>query len=210
MNDQMEGTQAGAADAVGGEQDTLEPPSSKSQKIVADIIVENNDWQAFGNVNALVQNACDVIASCNEPKLVGDGPATVTVALSTDERISELNREFRNKSTATNVLSFPATSSTAAQIDELYLGDIIIAAQTTLDEARTNDISPAHHLQHLVVHAVLHLLGYDHENKADALEMEELETKLLAGLNISNPYESNTTKLSATPALKIKPCSQTT
>jgi probable rRNA maturation factor len=69
-----------------------------------------------------------------------------------------------------------------------HLGDIVLAAETILREAAELGINPRHHLQHLVVHGLLHLLGYDHQSEAEAEPMEALEVEILAGLGIPNPY----------------------
>ncbi|MFZ2620315.1 MAG: rRNA maturation RNase YbeY [Alphaproteobacteria bacterium] len=105
----------------------------------------------------------------------------VTIRLAENEEVQALNKQFRGKDYATNVLSFPSE-------DEGYAGDIIIAVPVLVKEAETEGKPVLHHLQHLVIHGILHVHGFDHENEADAAEMEGLETILLATLNIPNPY----------------------
>jgi probable rRNA maturation factor len=70
------------------------------------------------------------------------------------------------------------------------LGDVVLAAETVLREADAQAIEPAHHLQHLIVHGLLHLLGYDHETGAAAEQMERLETAILASIGVGDPYGS--------------------
>lgn len=107
----------------------------------------------------------------------------IVVLLADDAAIHELNQQFRDKDQATNVLSFPA-----AENPEHHLGDVALAFETCLREAKDQSKPLAHHLQHLVTHGVLHLLGYDHITDAEADQMEGLERIVLAGLGIPDPY----------------------
>ncbi|WP_428670940.1 rRNA maturation RNase YbeY [Reyranella sp.] len=107
---------------------------------------------------------------------------SLTVALSDDRRVQALNKRDRKKDKPTNVLSYPSGEKT-------FLGDIVLARQTVLREARAQKKSPADHLAHLVVHGTLHLLGHDHETSdTDADRMEALERRILRKLGISDPY----------------------
>jgi probable rRNA maturation factor len=115
--------------------------------------------------------------------------AAVAIALASDAAVRRLNRDFRGKDRPTNVLSFPAGSRATEAGAPRFIGDIVLARQTVLREARAQDKRPGHHLTHLVVHGTLHLLGYDHENAADARRMEMLEVRILAGLGIADPYQ---------------------
>ena len=108
---------------------------------------------------------------------------SVTLLLTDDATIADLNRRFRQRDQPTNVLSFPAP-----QNPERFLGDIALAYGVCAREAREQGKPLAHHLQHLVAHGVLHLLGYDHVSDAQADEMEDLERAVLAGLGIPDPY----------------------
>lgn len=96
------------------------------------------------------------------------------------------NRRYRNRDYATNVLSFPYTPQ-AKQATGL-LGDLVICAPVVAREAKQQNKPLNHHYAHLTIHGVLHLLGYDHEIEADAERMEALERKLLARLDIADPY----------------------
>jgi len=116
-------------------------------------------------------------------------PAELTVYLANDDVVRRLNREFRGKDKPTNVLSFPATGGpTPPPGAPLLLGDVVIARETVLREAASQGKTASAHLAHLVVHGVLHLLGYDHEQPAEAERMESLEVRILAGLGIPDPY----------------------
>ena len=124
------------------------------------------------------------------------GPAAaveVSVLLTDDEAIRALNRQWRAKDAATNVLSFPtvepaALLGLAASRDPYPIGDIVVAFETTTREAAAEGKPLRHHLAHLVVHGTLHLLGLDHEDDAAALTMEGLERRHLAGLGVPDPY----------------------
>lgn len=104
----------------------------------------------------------------------------VTIVLATDAFVRKLNRDFRGKDKPTNVLSFPGVGD--------YLGDIILARQTIEREAKTQGKTPRDHTIHLIIHGLLHLLGYDHERPKQAQNMEALEIKILKKLGINNPY----------------------
>jgi probable rRNA maturation factor len=108
----------------------------------------------------------------------GSTELTIRVVGAAESR--RLNRKWRGKDKPTNVLSFAA--------DEPALGDLAICAPVVAREAREQGKSPAAHWAHMVVHGVLHLLGYDHENDRDAQRMEARETKILAQLGMPNPY----------------------
>ena len=116
----------------------------------------------------------------------------ISVLLTTDNAMRRLNALYRGIDKPTNVLSFPAVSSdgTSAPPPDapVLLGDVAIAYGTTNREARAEDKTLAAHLSHLVVHGVLHLLGYDHHCDRDAMKMEKLETNILGGLGIADPY----------------------
>ena len=108
-------------------------------------------------------------------------PVSIAIALDSDAAVRRLNHTYRGKDKPTNVLSFPGARP--------FLGDIVLARQTVLREAREQDMRPADHLTHLVMHGTLHLLGYDHElGERQARRMERLETRLLAAMGIADPY----------------------
>jgi probable rRNA maturation factor len=117
------------------------------------------------------------------------GKCELTVVLANDEFVRELNKTYRGKDKATNILSFPSSSPESRILNpESYLGDIILAYNTIASEAREQGKSFRDHTVHLLVHGVLHLLGHDHENDKEAEIMEAMEIKILKKLGIRNPY----------------------
>jgi probable rRNA maturation factor len=111
------------------------------------------------------------------------GGEHLVVLLTDDAAVRELNGRFRGQDKPTNVLSFPAAAN-----PEGHLGDLALAYGVCAREAAEQGKTLAAHLQHLVAHGVLHLLGYDHMTEPEAREMEDLERAVLAGLGIADPY----------------------
>ena len=109
----------------------------------------------------------------------------ISIFFSGDKKVMELNDTFRKKKSATNVLSFPSNFKFN---NTLFLGDIIFSIETILKEAKRDNKCVENHLIHLFIHAVLHLLGYDHETEEQAKKMEDLEIEILRNLKIDNPY----------------------
>lgn len=159
---------------------------------VADCVIEDDRWSDAG-LEALAARA--VAATLG---WAGLGGGTVVVLGCDDARIAALNADFRGKPQATNVLSWPsaapaprAPGATPALPDDDELGDIAIAYDTCRAEAAAQAKPFDDHVTHLLVHAVLHLLGHDHDNDADADLMEGAERAILSGLGIPDPYASD-------------------
>ncbi len=110
----------------------------------------------------------------------------ISISFSGDKKVMELNNSFRKKYSATNVLSFPSNHK---YNNTLFLGDIIFSFQTIFMEAKRDNKSIENHLTHLFIHAVLHLIGYDHKTDEQAKKMEDLEIQILGNLKIENPYK---------------------
>jgi probable rRNA maturation factor len=108
--------------------------------------------------------------------------------LSDDSAIRALNRDWRGKNAPTNVLSFRARPPGKSPLPSPYIGDIVIAYQTTAREAVAEGKPFKHHLVHLAVHGFLHLIGYDHETERQAQRMERLERAILARVAVPDPY----------------------
>ncbi|HIP23176.1 MAG TPA: rRNA maturation RNase YbeY [Rhodobacteraceae bacterium] len=147
-----------------------------------EVILEDDRWEAVG-LEALCGPAERVALAVT--RRVPDGFEIALMGCD-DARIAALNKDFRGKETATNVLSWPRSKTPPIAGGEL--GDIAIAFETCQQEAKEKGISVHDHVTHLVIHGILHLLGYDHILDQDAEEMEALEIKALAKLGVSNPY----------------------
>lgn len=154
-------------------------------RFAVDILVEDARWDRVPDAPALAERAAQAaLAACGDAFARA---AEMSVTLTDDARIRVLNRQWREKDKATNVLSFPA-AEVPEDVTPEPLGDVIVALETVLAEAQAEDKRPQDHLVHLVVHGTLHLLGFDHEDDAEAEEMEEMERGILEGLGISDPY----------------------
>jgi len=116
---------------------------------------------------------------------------TLSIRIVDEAEAQRFNRDYRNKDYATNVLSFPAElpEGLPAEIRQSQMGDLLICATVVAREAKEQRRPEIDHWAHLTVHGVLHLLGYDHEQADEANVMESLETKILAKLGISDPYQ---------------------
>lgn len=160
------------------EQDAV-PPA-----IEVDIAVACDGWRGA---------VADLEARCRESvetALATGGwtaAAEVSLLLADDSEIRRLNRRFRGRDAATNVLAFP-TGAAGAGGAPVLLGDVALAYETVCAEAAVQGKTPADHVSHLIVHGVLHLLGFDHEDDGAATEMEERERQALAALGIADPY----------------------
>ena len=116
--------------------------------------------------------------------------AELTVRLVGLSEITHLNHTYRKKNKATNVLAFPSNLPDDVLLDYPFLGDIVVCPAVLKEESLVLDTPLIAHWAHIIIHGVLHLLGYDHINKADAEIMESLEIKTLATLGFDNPYAS--------------------
>lgn len=156
--------------------------------IEVEISRESGDWPDGIEV-PIRQAAEEALAAAFAPE---DGPAELSIVLADDPFVQALNRDYRGKDAPTNVLSFAFGDDEDEPEGDpdapVLLGDVILSYDTLLREANEQGKPFAHHLAHLVVHGVLHLLGYDHIEDAEAEEMEGLETAILARLTIPDPY----------------------
>ena len=156
----------------------------------------DEEWDSSRSWDALVRSAAEAaIAESAFPQLATSERAVeISVLLTGDAEMRDLNAEYRGKHQPTNVLSFPMVDAedlrdTNVGGPELLLGDIILARGVCEAEAAEKGISVEDHATHLVVHGTLHLLGYDHHDETDAADMEAREVRALERLGIANPYE---------------------
>jgi probable rRNA maturation factor len=155
-----------------------------------EIEIEDPAWtQALPNVEALSMAAAAAALKAPSVSFADRSPESggasrrVVILLAGDAAVQELNARFRGQDKPTNVLAFPAAPN-----PEGHLGDVALGYGVCAREAARQGKPLAHHLQHLVAHGVLHLLGYDHMNDDEAQEMEGLERVVLAGLGVADPY----------------------
>ncbi len=162
-----------------------------------DVELSREDPWPDGDWDALASRAARAAVAATPHGELATGPALVeiSVRLTSDEEVRGLNRQYRGKDKPTNVLSFPMiqpdlieTVSQNSDDGEVLLGDLVLAHGICVAEAADKGISVADHLTHLVVHGVLHLLGYDHQGEGEAEHMEAIERDVLAGLGIADPY----------------------
>lgn len=118
------------------------------------------------------------------------GECEISILLTDDARLRDLNRDWRGQDEPTNVLAFPCGDNAAMSGQPCLLGDVALAYQTVLSEAVRDGVRFCDHLCHLVVHGVLHLLGEDHQTSAEARRMERMEVSALRRLGIGDPYAS--------------------
>lgn len=154
----------------------------------------DSNWQ--GLAERAVAAAAAVAPELADPRLVA------SLLFTSDAEIHALNREWRGRNGATNVLSFPMlarrdllalTPAGASATPPIFLGDIALASETCAREAAEKGIALETHAAHLIIHGLLHLAGHDHETStADAEAMEALETEALALMGIADPYGERT------------------
>jgi probable rRNA maturation factor len=143
-----------------------------------EIEVESDEWSVG------LEDPAGLARVAAEAALAATGRAGGVVILLTDDaEIATLNADFRAKDGPTNVLSFPAPPNILG-----HLGDIALASGVCQREAAAQGKTLAHHLQHLVAHGVLHLLGYDHISESEAVIMETMERRIMHGLGAPDPY----------------------
>lgn len=148
--------------------------------------VEAGDWPAEGELEAVLQRVAD--ACLGELNVAVLRPPELGVTFTDDDCMAELNRQWRGRAGPTNVLSFPLVELTPGAEMPPMLGDIVIAFETVAREAQEQEKPFIDHLAHLLVHGLLHLVGYDHMNDDEAETMEALERRILERLAIPDPY----------------------
>ena len=150
-----------------------------------DMAINAEGWQNEETLRRLVDS---VLQATLQELGFNNIDSELSLVFTNDADIREINAKWRHIDKPTNVLSFPAFALQPGQEPGEILGDIVIARETVEREAAEEDKSFDDHLSHLVVHGLLHLMGYDHQNDDEAEQMETLERKILASLGISDPY----------------------
>ncbi|MFK8083714.1 MAG: rRNA maturation RNase YbeY [Granulosicoccus sp.] len=142
---------------------------------------------------AQLKGQCSTTLECQSRLAIGGiDQIEVSVQMLDAPAMQSLNNTYRNKDSATNVLSFESglpVLNDNESLQLLVLGDLVFCPDIIAREARQQGKSEAQHWAHMVVHGTLHLCGYDHLEPADATEMENLEIQILSGMGIPNPYQ---------------------
>jgi probable rRNA maturation factor len=160
----------------------MRPPRGRRKNAPKiEFLIQSRHWRKQPGAAATIKKAIAAAA-----KAASTGRAELAIVLSDDSAIRALNRNWRGKDEATNVLSFPALRN-GPRLGS-YIGDIVIAYQTAAREAAAENKPFRDHLAHLAVHGYLHLIGYDHETDRAAERMERLERAILARIAVANPY----------------------
>ncbi len=156
---------------------------SQSSRIELEILYHDTKWQSLENLEAIILSA--VKATFNKVGHEEQKPLLISIVFADDFEVQKLNKSFRNKDKPTNVLSFPTEGYDWQEIEtSLSLGDIILAYETVIHEAKNLQMSTLDHVSHLIIHGILHLIGFDHEDDNDAQIMEGLEREILNSIGI--------------------------
>lgn len=150
-----------------------------------DLSIEADAWGEEGPLALLAERMIAVALAVADLKVQDN--SEVSLLFTDDEAIRALNTRWRAKNKATNVLSFPG-SDPQGEVYGPLLGDIVLARETVEHEAAELGIEFSDHLSHLLVHGLLHLFDYDHQENDEAERMESLEKAILAALGIDDPY----------------------
>jgi probable rRNA maturation factor len=180
-----------AADSSALPVDEETPPGPARQSLCLGVSEQEGPWADVSSLDLAIRRVGEALA--RHPAGARVRCRQATVVLGSDALVGRLNATYRGKAAATNVLSFPFTPRAARADQEAnrYLGDVVLAAETIAREAAERRIEPIHHVQHLVLHGLLHLIGYDHASEAEAVQMEQLETEILTRLGLKDPYAAS-------------------
>ncbi len=169
--------------------------------IFIDLELKSKKWNEEKNIEKLVEKICQKIIPLTDLKklLTKNFTLEIAVSLVSDAQIKKINQQFRDKNKATDVLSFSnldenlirqiGLKKAVGPSNYLLLGDIVIAYETVKKESLAQKKKFHEHLTHLILHSILHLIGFDHEDEKMAKIMENLEIKILKTLKIQNPYQ---------------------
>jgi len=154
--------------------------------MLIDITIEYDAWSKLDELESLIKTAA--LAAVFEREDDFKHRAELSVLLTSDEVIRQLNSTYRGQNKPTNVLSFGGEPDARSQNRNFLLGDIVLSYQTINTEAQQQRKNFGNHVSHLIVHGVLHLMGHDHRDDETADDMELVEINILKGIGIENPY----------------------
>jgi len=169
--------------------------------LLVEIEAEQSDWEkgVWAGVDADIRHAAisafQAGIEANSAMTFPEVDIEISIRLTDDKEMRALNAKWRNIDRPTNVLSFPNWDANFGAMyagPAVLLGDVVLARQTVEAEADNANLPPVHHVKHLIVHGVLHLLGFDHESDQEANIMETLEVKVLSNIGVASPYKEKT------------------
>ncbi len=148
---------------------------SKSE-LVPDIIIDFDEWDKHSEIYSIIERATEETLNFFSINQYDE----LSILLTSNKNIAALNKKFRNINKATNILSFKS--------EKPHLGDIVLSYEYISTELVQQSKTLNEHLSHLIIHGILHLLDFDHENDIKAAEMEEVEINIMNDLGYQNPY----------------------
>jgi probable rRNA maturation factor len=163
-------------------------PAPSGQHLVVETVHDSGSWSWLGDCADINTS---VALSLAEKVRMPSRTCRATVVLATDAIVRGLNRDWRDRDRPTNVLSFPSPPlplPSPCGPNEIFIGEVVLAEETVLREAADQAKAAPDHYRHLVLHGLLHLLGFDHDTPEDADRMETIEIEILASLGIADPY----------------------
>ncbi len=146
-------------------------------ELSADILINFSDWKKHPRLKELIKIAIKQTASNVDMQ----GYNEISILLTSDTQVEQLNRQYRSINQPTNVLSFPS--------EKPHLGDIILSYEYIQKELINLNKKFEEHISHLIIHGTLHLYGFDHENDKNAVTMENMERHIMSELGYNDPYE---------------------
>ena len=167
-------------------------------RFIIEIAYDSDKWSSHSEIDEqyIVNIAKRAFEHCASSITIKT--AEISLLLTDNAKMQSLNQEFRTVSRPTNILSFPDTEinwqaslEKNQHYDYLYLGDAALGYEQIKHEAQNKNVIFQDHFKHLIIHAIMHMMGYDHIQDQEALIMESLEIEILQSLNISNPYKNN-------------------
>lgn len=162
---------------------------SSARRLVVDVDRGEPAWTALGDLDAGMLVAEVAAALAGYVPLPAES-TTAALSLGSDAEVHALNKQWRDQDKPTNVLSFASITPVGGAAEaERFIGDVILAEETLVREAAAQGIAVADRFRHLVLHGLLHLLGFDHVREADAVAMEALETRILGEMGVADPYD---------------------